>query len=65
MKRNGRPADLAQRLFDGDFILSHSGADMTERPVTRRETLRIAVVHEGAGPVVTDFGGWGFLGSLR
>ena len=50
--RNGRSVSLSQRLFDGDVIESIKGADTTENRVTRRESLPIVVVQEGAGPVV-------------
>jgi peptidoglycan/xylan/chitin deacetylase (PgdA/CDA1 family) len=52
VKRNGRPVEMSQRLFDGDIIVSHDGADKTEKTTTRREAVSIPVVHEGVGPVV-------------
>jgi peptidoglycan/xylan/chitin deacetylase (PgdA/CDA1 family) len=51
LKRNGRPVDLSQRLFDGDIIVSRNGADKTESVATHVEVLPIEVVHEGVGPV--------------
>ena len=50
--RNGHPVSSEQQLYDGDVIISHKGADITEEKVTRREALPIEVVHEGAGPVI-------------
>ena len=52
LQRNGRPASLDQRIFEGDTIVSRRGANRTEKRVTRQETLPISVVQEGSGPVV-------------
>ncbi len=50
--RNGRPVSLEERLFDGDVVASRRGANTREAKVTRRESLPIAIVQEGTGPVI-------------
>lgn len=50
--RNGRPAPLEERVFEGDVIVSQNGADRTESRTTRREYVPMPVSVEGTGPVV-------------
>jgi len=51
--RNGMPIPLDQRLSDGDVIVSSKGANKTEDRVMRLESLPIAIVQEGVGPIVS------------
>lgn len=51
--RNGRTATPDERLFEGDVVQSHDGADKTEASETRREYTPIEMVVQGAGPVAS------------
>ena len=49
---NGAPVAGGERLHNGDVVVSRNGADRTESRATARQSLPIAIVQEGTGPVV-------------
>ena len=52
-ERNGRAVDPTQRIFEGDVITSHSGADLTERSVTATVSIDPTATIQGSGPILT------------
>ncbi|MDR3687368.1 MAG: polysaccharide deacetylase family protein [Coriobacteriia bacterium] len=52
-ERNGRPVDATQRVFEGDVITSHSGADRTERTISTTVSIDPTATIQGTGPILT------------
>ena len=50
--RNGRAVDSTQRVFEGDVIVSHSGADLTERRISATESIDPTATIQGSGPIL-------------
>jgi peptidoglycan-N-acetylglucosamine deacetylase len=50
--RNGSPVAPTQRVYEGDVVTSHSGADKTERVVTVKVSIDPTATIQGAGPIL-------------